>query len=335
MKKIARIIVCVMVVNFTFGQQMPQYSQYLRNQFMVNPAAAGVYDFTDGTISGRMQWAGLQDAIVPMTSYASVCAPIQKKVKVKYNPSLRVSTGPVRGPEINTGKSKHAWGAQIVGDQYGAYRKLSFAATYAYHLKVTQKHMLSFGARVGLGNNAFFKDRAVVLNPSTDITYMDYSANQASQNVVGVGAGLYFYSKKMFFGISGDNLTRDMIAFGTGTANFNTKIHSNVTAGIKLDVNDNFTVTPSFLVKYMNPVPMSIEATLMGEYKEWIWFGASYRNTDAVVVMAGLNISNRFKFGYSYDYSISRMNKYSNGGHELILGIMLGRTPDSGSPKVN
>jgi type IX secretion system PorP/SprF family membrane protein len=334
MKKITGILSFVLAFNFANAQQMPQYSQYLRNQFMVNPAAAGVYDFTDVTVSGRMQWSGLENAIAPMTSYASICAPLTKKVKVRYNPSLRVSSGPVRGPEVNTGKSKHALGGQMVGDQYGAYRKLSFSATYAYHLKTSTNTMLSFGARVGLSNNSFFKDRAVVLNPSTDVTYIDYSANQASQNVLNIGAGLYFYSKKMFFGLSADNLSRDLVSFGTGSANFNTTIHANLTGGIKLKVNDNFTITPSFLVKYMNPAPPSIEATVQGEYKEWIWFGASYRNTDAVIVMAGLNISNRFKFGYSFDYSISRMNQYSNGGHELILGIMLGRTPTTSAPKI-
>jgi hypothetical protein len=68
MKKIIGLVVCLAAMN-SYAQQVPQYSQYLRNQFMVNPGAAGVYDFTDVTVSGRMQWLGFANA--PMTSYAS------------------------------------------------------------------------------------------------------------------------------------------------------------------------------------------------------------------------------------------------------------------------
>jgi type IX secretion system PorP/SprF family membrane protein len=102
-------------------------------------------------------------------------------------------------------------------------------------------------------------------------------------------------------------------------------MYFNATGGIKLKANDNFTITPAFILKYMTPAPVSVEATLQVEYKEWLWAGVSYRNTDAIVGMVGLNINKKLKFGYSYDYSVSRFNQYSTGGHELVLGIMLGR----------
>lgn len=89
---------------------------------------------------------------------------------------------------------------------------------------------------------------------------------------------------------------------------------------------------PAILGKYMTPAPFSLEASLQLEYKEWLWFTLSYRqgiggynNPDAIIGMAGLNISERFKFGYSFDYSLSRFNNYTFGGHEVVLGIMLGR----------
>jgi hypothetical protein len=75
----------------------------------------------------------------------------------------------------------------------------------------------------------------------------------------------------------------------------------------------------------MSPAPVSIDVNLQAEYNEWLWFGFGYRHTDAVIGMLGMNISNRFKFGYSYDFSLSKFNNYTSGGHELTLGIMLGR----------
>ena len=90
-------------------------------------------------------------------------------------------------------------------------------------------------------------------------------------------------------------------------------------------MNNDLALIPGFLVKYMSPAPLSVDINIQAEYKNWIWMTVGYRHTDALILMAGLNISERFKFGYSYDFSVSRFNNYSSGGHELTLGLMLGR----------
>jgi type IX secretion system PorP/SprF family membrane protein len=314
----------------SFGQQIPQYSQYMRNQFMVNPGAAGIYDFTDLTLSGRWQWVGFGDE--PRTAFLSGSTVLGKKNRQKYNPAFRVSSGIVRNPEINTGKLKHAVGGQLVADQYGAFRRMNVSGTYAIHIPVSRQYNLSFGTRLGLSNNTFLQDKAVVLNPTDpfatygggDAEYDAFTQNQNNNKfIMDIGAGFYFYSKQMFIGVSADHLSKDLVEFGGGTANFNTQIHFVGTAGVRAPLNEDFTLIPSVLVKNMQPAPFSIEGSIMVEYKEWLWLGASYRNRDAVVGMFGLNISETFKFGYSYDFSISRMNQVSSGGHELVLGIML------------
>ena len=331
MKKIVGIAILIITSSYSYSQQIPQYSQYLRNQFMVNPAAAGVYGFTDVTISGRLQWQGFTNA--PMSSYASICAPISKAQKVKYNPSLRMSTGPVLSPEVETGKLKHAIGGQLATDEYGAFRKVSFSGTYAIHLPLDKAHKynLSFGAKLGMTNNAFLQDRAVVLNPTTDGTYVEVIKNQANQNTMNIGSGWYLYSSKLFLGISADQLTRDMVSFGASTANFDSRIHTYITAGFKVIDKPTFTLTPSVLVKYMASAPLSIEGSVQAVFGNRFWTAVSYRNTDAIVAALGLTISNKFKFGYSYDYSVSKMKNYANGSHELVLGIMLGRTVSTSS----
>jgi type IX secretion system PorP/SprF family membrane protein len=326
-----RVLVIIGLVFFSgvFSQQMPQYSQYLRNQFMVNPGAAGVYDFVDVTIGGRWQWMGFGDE--PRTAYLSITSPLTRTPRPKYNPALRISNGPVRNPEIKTGKFKHAIGGQLIADQYGAFRKMQLSGTYAIHMPISKTYNLSFGTRVGLSNNTFLRDKAQVLNvvdqtqTYTDQTYNAYTADQTSKYILDIGAGLYLYSKNVFVGISADQLTKDMVEFGTGTANFNNQMHFIGTAGVKFPLNDNLTLTPAALVKWMSPTPITIEGSLQLEYKEWLWAGLSYRHKDAVIGMIGLNISERFKFGYSYDFSLSRFNNFSSGGHELVLGLMLGR----------
>lgn len=328
MKRIIALI-AMALTSGVYSQQMPQYSQYLRNQFMVNPGAAGVYDFVDVTIGGRWQWIGFGDE--PRTAYLSVTSPITRKPKPRYNPSLRISNGPVRNPEINTGKFKHAAGGQLIADQYGAFRKLQVSGTYALHLPVTKKMNLSFGTRIGLSNNIFLRDKAQVLNlvdqtqTYTDNTYNSFAADQSSKYILDIGAGLYLYSKKLFIGIAADQLTKDLVEFGTGSANFNNQMHFVGTAGYKIPLNENLSLTPAILAKFMSPSPVSFEGSMQLEYKEWLWAGVSYRHKDAVIGMLGLNISERFKFGYSYDFSLSRFKDVSGGGHEIVLGLMLGR----------
>jgi type IX secretion system PorP/SprF family membrane protein len=315
----------LLFASLSYGQQLPQYSQYLRNQYIVNPGAAGVYDFTDVTVGGRMQWVGFSNS--PMSTYFSITSPLSTKhtAKEKYNPSLHLSTGPVKNPEIKTGKFKHAVGGQVVADQYGAFRKVQFAGTYAIHLPITRTYNLSFGTKLGLSNNTFLQDRAVVSNVVDDKTYSNYTLNQGNSNIFNIGVGLYLYSNNLFFGISSDQLTKNMVTFGSGTANYDPRIHTNIIGGYKIPLGESLSLTPAFLVKYMSPVPAAIEGSLQLEFKEWIWMAVSYRHKDAIVGMIGMNISNRIKFGYSYDYSISQLKSYSTGGHELILGLMLGR----------
>ena len=322
-KYIYIVLVCTFLSKSVHSQQIPQYSQYLRNQYMINPGAAGVYDFVDVTIGGRMQWAGFSAA--PVTSYLSITAPLTKKSRSFYNPGLHLSTGIVKNPEINTGKFKHAVGGQIIADQYGAFRKLQFSGTYAIHLPISKNYNLSFGTKVGIGNNTFLQDRAIVANSTTivDETYNSYTSNHGNVNLMNLGVGFYFYSKTLFLGLAADQLTKNMVKFGSGTANFDPKIHMNITGGIKLPLNENLSISPAFLVKYMNPIEPSIEGTAQLEYKEWLWTAISYRNKDAIIGMIGMNISNKFKFGYSFDFSVSQFRTYSSGGHELVLGIMV------------
>lgn len=328
MKKILCFIFIVSNAHFFRAQQIPQYSQFQRNQFMINPAAAGVYDFVDITLNGRWQWLGVDDA--PRTSYLAFSVPLNFK-PAYYNPGIRTSVVPTVNPEIKTGRLKHTVGGQLLADQYGAFRKLSFSGTYALHLPLSKKLNLSFGLKVGLSSNNFLADKAQVLNvvnPSLtymDPTYTSFLSNQSSKQILEVGSGLYLYGKGFFIGVSADQLTRDLVQFGKGTANFNPQIHYQLISGYKLKTGENWSMTPSLLAKFMSPTPISIDVNLQAEYKEWLWFGLGYRHTDALIGMLGMNISNRFKFGYSYDFSLSKFNNYTSGGHELTLGVMLGR----------
>jgi len=324
---------------FSFGQQLPQYTQYHRNQILVNPAATGAYDFLDITVGGRYQWLGLsndaQGNVAPRTAYL-YAANVLKNEKVRYNPALRISNGPIRNPGKGTGKLKHALGLQVVADEYGAFQNLQFAGMYAIHVPLSKEVNMSFGAKLGLSNHSFLNDKAQVLSmmqsTGADAAYDNFISNGLSRMYMDLGAGFYIYSNKFFLGVSSDQLTTDLVSLGSGTTNFMPEMHFTVTGGYKFDLNDDWTLQPSAIVKLMPPAPISLDGTLQAEYKEWLWFGTSYRynmsrigtSANAITAMLGANISQRFKIGYSFDYSLGGFQSYaSGGGHELMLGFMI------------
>ncbi len=322
----------LLVITFFAGlelsaQQTPQFTQFHRNQYLYNPAAAGTYDFWDITLGGRMQWTGLAES--PKTTYVYASAPVNFKKEI-HNPSLRTSAGLIQNPEIKTGTMKHAVGGLLLADQYGAYRQVKGALTYSLHLPVADGYNLSFGTNLGISSRTFLADKAVVHSVLTgtnitDEVYDQFLVNQGAQSTMDLGIGFQFYSNRLFVGIAADQLTHDFVKFGNTNVYFAPEMHFYGMAGYKFQLNDNLTLTPAVLAKYVSPAPASLDFTAQLEYRESMWFGLSYRNADAIIAMAGMNINRRFKFGYSYDFTVSRLADYNIGGHELVLGLMLGR----------
>ena len=312
-----------------FGQQLAQYSQFHRNQVMSNPGATGSYDFMDVTLGTRYQWLGLSNSMQGQVSPRSIYANFATTIKpepIRHNPSLRTSIGPIKNPELGTGKLKHGIGGQIKADEYGAFREMAFSGTYAIHVPLSEQVNIALGARIGLSNHSFMPDKAEVLSHiqggATDQTYENFSQTGNSRMFLDIGTGLYVYSKRFFVGISGNQLTQDFISLGSGLTNFNPVMHFDVTGGFYLNLNEDITLMPAISVKYMNPAPPAAQLNIQAEYKEWLWLGLGYRYKDAAIIMAGANINERFKIGYSFDYSTSRFNNLTAGGHEVVLGLM-------------
>lgn len=310
--------------SLVFAQQTTQFSQYMKNQYLINPAAAGRINSLEVNIGGRMQWVGFEGS--PKSSYLTVSSVLQKKKgRAKFNSGVGFSNRNTPTSLIKTGKLKHAIGGVVIADEYGAYRQISAAGTYAVHLPMSRDFNLSMGVNVGVSNRAFLKDRAQTLNVITGIgndeVYNAY-ASASSSNTLDVGVGFYLYSKELFFGVSVDQLTKDLVSFGGQDANFDPRSHIRGVLGYKFKMDRDWSITPSVLTKYLHNSPLTIEGSVIADFKSWFSFGLSYRNRDAVIGLVGFNVNQKFKFGYSYDYSVSKLNGYNKGGHELMLGFV-------------
>lgn len=315
----------------SFGQQNPQYSHFVRNQVMFNPGACGAYDFIDINLGGRGQWIGANGA--PITSYLSISVPANKvggrKINRTYGKVQR-NKKRVSHPRMRTGKFIHAYGGNVLFDQYGPLQQVKLTGTYAMHFPLSRDFNLSFGLNLGLSNRSFNRLKGQVLSelmPTgvVDATYNNYVGQQANQFTMDLGAGLYFYGKGAFVGISANQLTNDLIRFGNTNIEFNPGVHLFLTGGYKIKMNRKWSVTPALLVKYIHPAPISFEVAAQFEYRERFWFGASYRYQDAIVAFLGCMVNKKFKIAYSYDINTNVFLRNSNGGHEITIGLMLGR----------
>lgn len=321
MKKLVIVGMGLMLGTTVYSQQLAQLSQYLQNEYLINPAAAGLSNYVDMNLSFRQQWVGFDNA--PQTYYFSGNSIVGGTSNApKYNPSLRTGRahGVVKTPTVSTGKMKHAVGGNLLADQYGAFKKFTFNGSYAIHIPISKGMNISAGIGLGMTNFRFMQDRVDLLN-DVDNTYTAFLGNAQKKNYFDLNMGVWLYTQEFFIGYSNAQVMRNDVSFGAPTdARLN--VHHYISGGYKIQVSPELAITPNFLVKYMNPAPIAIDFNAKIEYQDLLFGGISYRHKDAVVGLIGVMFNN-FKLGYSYDYTISNLRKHNSGGHEILFGYRI------------
>lgn len=335
-----RLIVLVMsfVVTNTFAQQRPYYTQYILNNYIINPAVAGIENYTDIKASHRAQWVGLQGA--PVTTYLTIHAPLKKSAyDERENPtSFHREGGNPRGQAYWQSYQKpephHGVGFTILNDKTGPLNRFAAYGSYAYHLGLSNNANLSFGISAG------------ITQMSIDNSKVDFGDNRvdpavnlsSSLNTIkpDISAGLWLYSKNYFAGISVQQIVPQNIVFsGTGVQVDNGRLvpHIFLQAGLRLYLSDDLTLLPSVMARYINPLPLGVDINAKLQYQDLIWVGGTYRYQDGFAGMLGVNLSNSINIGYSYDINTSNLRAVSNGSHEILVGFLLGNKYGDWCPK--
>ncbi len=291
MKKLYTLLtVIVCTVSGLKAQQVPQYAQYMLNNYILNPAVSGTEDFYEVKSNNRYQWVGVTDA--PRTYVLSVHGPHRKH---------------------NMG-----FGGAVYSDVTGPTSRTGAYLSYAYHVKLSQKLKLSFG--LGFGVMQFKID-------GSKVTLKEGNDPAMSNGVMSVIApdatfGIQLYTKKFYFGVSMPQLIGNKLKFFDNVSDAQSRLarHLLIMGGYTFNLGDNWTLQPSFLLKYVSPVPMQIDLGLKIGYRDVVWAGSAFRIKDAVSVMAGFNIGKNIILGYAYDFPMSSLKNYSSGSHEVMIG---------------
>ena len=307
-----------------FAQQQFQFTQFLHNPYIVNNAFAGVYDQLDISSGYRHQWVGIETA--PRTYYVSVNAPLGGKNGMMYNPSMRISRhgngNTMRPSKISTGKLKHGIGGFMMYDKFGAFTVSTAMASYAVHVPATRDYNVSFSLSAGYSNHVIDDSKVDFLDLG-DPTYAMILSNGGKQGYIDLTASALLYSKDLFVGYTGAQLLKDHAKLNSNGGSFDLLMHHTIIAGYNFKLNESMRLTTAMLTKYVHPAPVSFEITGRLIYNNWIWGAVGYRHGDAVSATFGLYLNSLIKLGYSYDFSVTRLQGYNSGTHELVIGVTL------------
>jgi type IX secretion system PorP/SprF family membrane protein len=319
------------------AQQRPQYTQYIFNNYVLNPAISGIENYTDCKAGYRTQWAGLDGA--PVTQFFSVHSPINK---TDLNTSVTSFGGqednPLSRSYVATYQSSdphHGIGIYGVFDKAGPIKRFDINATYAYHLGISAKTNLSLGVAAGITSIGLDPSK-INLEENDDTAIPPYLNSQIKPDV---SAGLWFYGPLYFVGLSGQNLLGQTISFGTQQANNDKKgknvRHYFLTAGYKFFLSEDIAAVPSIMFKRVAPVPNSYDANIKFSFRDKLWLGGSYRHNDSFAGILGFYFANFLNISYSYDTTISRLGSVNKGSHEVVLGFLLDNTYRVTCPQKN
>jgi type IX secretion system PorP/SprF family membrane protein len=284
----------------------PVYSQYLQNGLMINPAYTGSRGSLSGFLSYRMQWMGIKGA--PVIQSLSLHTPMKN--------------------------DKVALGIMAQFMQYGFTRSSGIYASYAYHIRV-RNGKLSFGLKGGadISNTVYPTDN--FLTTPGDPVFI----NDKPYILPNVGAGLYYFSDRLFAGFSVPSFL-SYRKTGTGSVQL---FHRFSEYDLLFSGGGLFTFSPllkfkpSFLIDYsLQRTKKLTQLDLNANFilADLIWLGGSWRTSEQVIVgILQVQLNPQLMFGFSYDYPVGRMNSYSKGSNEFILRYEFGSRVSAANPR--
>jgi type IX secretion system PorP/SprF family membrane protein len=280
------------------AQQNPQFSQYLQNPFVLNPALTGVEDYVDINLGYRHQWTGFDGA--PKTATLSI------------NSAIYASRAPYLPHD---GSSHQGIGAFVYSDDFGPIQQNGFYGSYAYHLKVSEDWFLSVGTFIGATQFKFDDSDIVVFDNPSDPLIQNVSSINFDMSI-----GFYAYSKYLFFGLAANQIFSNDISFSDTNNGGALLPNYNMLLGSRISINEKTQFVPFGLVKAVDNGPIQWDAGVKFIYDNKFWGGMAYRNEEAIIGFFGLNLFENVLLSYSYDWVTAQFSGMQSGTHEIIIG---------------
>jgi type IX secretion system PorP/SprF family membrane protein len=297
MKKYIAIIIIIITAGAAKAQQEVMISQYMFNGLVLNPAYAGTHPYWSTSVLHRSQWVKFDKA--PRTQ--TLCA-----------------DGPILGGKVGVGLN-------VTNDAIGITNQLDIGANGSTRVSLGAG-FLSMGLRLGVSRYSADLTDAVI----KDVDDPVYANNIGGTFIPRVGAGLYYYQRSWFAGLSIPSLLAvdEKITYSSSGMNSFYRAHMYLNGGVVFEPSPEIAIKPSVLMKIQGNAPVEVDLNCNVLFMNKFWFGAGYRTGDALVTMVEWNITNQLRVGYAFDYTLSAISDYSNNSHEVMLGYDFGKEVD-------
>lgn len=213
-------------------------------------------------------------------------------------------------------------GLIVSHDRIGAVEQTDIYANYAYQLKL-KKGKLAFGLKACVSNYVFKSDGLVIWDQGDEMF-----TGRRNAWLPKFGFGAYYFTDNWYAGLSIPTLVaydaRKDFSFDVNKGSFLHR-HYYAYGGYVFKLNDKFKLKPSALIKYLPAAPIEADINMNLLYNDQFWIGCSYRSMDAVVFMVEYQTNARFRVGYAFDLTTTKIRKYSAGTHEIMIGYDFGK----------
>ena len=292
---------------FSHAQQDPHFSQNMYNIMTVNPGYAGSKNAICATAMNRQQWVGFENA--PVTSVFSLTSP------------------------FSLFGANHGAGLNVMNDQIGFENNISLSLSYSYKI-TTGEGKLGVGMSFSMINSSLDAEWVIPDSEYHTPPSSDPSIPSGNESILtpDFSLGIFYNTDELYFGLSATHVTEPELKY-TETATSFLSRHYYITAGYNFKLsNPKYELTPSLFVQSDGAVS---QLNIGGQihYDNKVWGGLYYRAGSAVVGMAGMELFEGIKLGYSYDFATSSLNRHSKGSHEFVLrycfSLSIDRTTES------
>ena len=303
MKNLVIILFTILCAFQVSAQQDPQYTQYMYNMNIINPAYTGS---TEGLAVGalyRSQWVGLDGG--PETFTFNIHSPVGKRVGL---------------------------GLSIIADQIGPVKETNAYVDFSYTIPVGTVTKLAFGVKGGFT----FHDIGIGESQITLIDQGDpFFASAINETTPNIGAGAYFYKpSKYYISVSIPNILNGVHLDANGTKIGSESEHCFAAAGYVFDLSENFKLKPHTLIKYAFDAPVSYDINANVFMFDVVEVGVGYRLEDSFSGMINFQVMDNLRIGYAYDAIQSDLDIVTSSSHEIFINFDLNfSTKVSRSPR--
>ena len=277
-----------------YAQQDSQYTNYMYNTQVINPAYAGSREQLSALLLYRNQWVGIDGA--PTT----------------YNFGLHTPVGQAQ---------RLGLGLNFFKDEIGPADESNITADVSYTIPVSSSGTkLAFGVKGGI-NLLNIDYNKLKLRNESDNSFENNINNRLTPTV---GLGLFLYNtNRWYMGLSTPNLLETTHYDDVKVSNVTEKMHLFATAGYVFDFG-NTKFKPAVMAKMVSGAPLALDLSANFLFNDKFTLGAAYRWSAAVSALAGFQVSDSVMIGYAYDYGLQELANYNSGSHEVFLRFELG-----------